>query len=360
MELEYWTLILIVSLSIYFGICRNANTNANNNSLINVDTSLTLKAIACMVIIAYHFSLRVENDDLLIKLFGMGGTWALSIFLLLSSYGISQSEKIKKYEFKSYFKHRILKLLIPFWVCIFIVVLFYAILSPSITEEAIISKARLGEAFPHFSDSTWMDYFLYIVGLKSISAGNWFVLVILYAYILFYVVSTYIGYDKRRLFVLYYSMGLIAFGLLTSYLDWPAHYWRNLWALALGLFLSLYENELLKIKRLRFILWLFTNIVLVIDWLFIHCCDYTYIVFANLALVSIILFQRLFSLYSLKKRSIVLCLSLISYQIYLVHGAILNIQWYMFGSHNSLLLVVVFSILLAWLCYKLKNYVLYA
>lgn len=106
---------------------------------------------------------------------------------------------------------------------------------------------------------------------------------------------------KSRL-MLNYCLLLLVFAIITYCLDFPAHYYRNLWALVLGLWLSLYGNLLSGHSvRYRLLILIFIN-VLIYVWLRItKSGDIIYLFFANLGIVSLWFCNRLFYRYSLKK-----------------------------------------------------------
>lgn len=348
---EYYIVVLLLIFMVAISIKPRAVV-LKGDVLISSEASHVLKAVASIVIVMHHFGLRkVGCDDCLLTMIKIGGgSFALPLFLLLSAYGITKSEMKRKLGLKSYLNHRMMKLMIPFWLAATSVTILYALTAIPVADTAIIKTARLGESFIAIGrgEYSWSDYLMSCVGLRGVSGSHWFVLVTLVSYLLFLALKETVGLNHRNRFVALYTIGLMAFGGITMLLEWPAHYWRNLWALAVGLTLALYEKELMQKK-----IWLLVglaaiNIYLVVYSKLFHDAGPRYIVFANVSLAATALYAQLMTRMELRKGfNIVVWLSGLSYMVYLVHCPLLNEQWLLFGRHNSLLLIVAVAIIVA-------------
>lgn len=356
---EYLIVTFSLVLILFFSLQKKTEL-CTSNSIISSDVSHILKAIACIVIVMHHFALRRPDcENLLLNTFRMGGgTWSLVIFLLLSAYGITKSELKKPRELTSYFKHRILKLLIPFWVCVVFYLVLYSLFSPEVHDANVIKSARLGSTFIAIGngDFHWFDYLLCFTGIKSVSAGFWFVLVTLYAYLLFFVVKTLCKLENRRKSLIFYVLGISVFGIITYVAGWSGHYYRNLWSLVLGFAFALYEKELFKNKKIMLLLWIFLNVYFLAYIKLLHDVGYIYPLYANIALITIVLFQLFITrnFHLRKKGNLIISLSGLSYCIYLIHGCILSLQW-SFTGYISLIMVVFVVILFSILLNKIIN-----
>lgn len=256
----------------------------------------------------------------------------------------------RKLGLKSYLNHRVMKLMIPFWLVATSVTILYAQTAIPVADTAIIKTARLGESFLAIGrgEYLWSDYLMSCVGLRGVSGSHWFVLVTLVSYLLFLTLKEIVGLNYRKRFVALYTIGLMAFGGITMLLIWPAHYWRNLWALTVGLALALYEKELMQKKTWLLVGLASINIYLVVYSKLFHDAGLRYIVFANASLAAIALCARFMARMELRKGfNIVVWLSGLSYMVYLVHAPLLNEQWMLFGRHNSLLLIIAATIIAA-------------
>lgn len=261
-------------------------------------------------------------------------------------------------------KHRMLKLLIPFWISVFFIVAMYVLTVPSGIDNESMIKARLSSEMVAIGNDqyTFSDYILTLLGLKSIGASNWFVFVTFYSYILFYVVIETVGLDKRVKFLFAYIAGLFLFAVVMFLIDWPAHYWRNLWALCLGMLFALYEKELSQMFRSKKNLFggfLLLNVYFVLYTRICHDGGILGLVsYYDVALVAMVCFCKLMKIYELKKGfNLVLWMSGISYFVYLLHPALLNEQW-LFIGHNSLMLITIISIAMAWVFTNISDYIL--
>ena len=136
-------------------------------------------------------------------------------------------------------------------------------------------------------------------------------------------------------------------------MGFPAHYYRNLWALVLGLWLSLYGKSIVRCSFKCSVLAAIALNVLVYIWLRItHSGDFIYLFFANVALVSLWLSNRLFLSFSLRKGNFITMLSGISYMVYLIHIKVLTIEWWYIG-YKTLLLPLAVIVLLSYLFSKI-------
>lgn len=79
----------------------------------------------------------------------------------------------------------------------------------------------------------------------------------------------------------------------------------------------------------------------------VHELNPFYLLFANLGIMGIFIFNKLFEYYQIKKRSVITWLAILSYMVYLVHGKLLVIQWWYMG-YTSISIVIIGSLLLAY------------
>lgn len=348
---EFYIVVVLLAVMVAVSI-RPKTYVANDGVLIPAETSHLLKAVACIVIIMHHFALRrADSDNILLTILKFwGGSFALPIFLLLSAYGIAKSEIRKSLNVAQYIRYRVIKLLVPFWVCVSAITLMYVFTAQPIADETQIATARLGECFPAIGRGEYglVDILMSCIGLKTVSAGHWFVHVTLVHYLLFMVLKETIGMDRRKMFTLAYLAGLVIYAIIAMQMGWPAHYWRNLWALPAGLVLALYEKELIGRKLMLLVCWITVNVWLLVYSQLLKDIGLYYILFANTSLLAVAAGSWLMRRCELRGGfNIVLWLSGLSYMVYLIHGSLLNEQWLVFGSHNSLLLIIVVSITVA-------------
>ena len=93
--------------------------------LISVDTSHMMKAICCIIIILHHWALRVHSPWTEKLLSSLSGGYSLSVFFMLSTYGIAKSEMKHPLKIIDYTKHRIWKILKPYLIIALLMLVTY-------------------------------------------------------------------------------------------------------------------------------------------------------------------------------------------------------------------------------------------
>lgn len=339
---------MAVFLLLVFLVKKSLTGGKSSQVLILQDTSKLLKALCCIIIVVHHDALRMEGGGIC-KLLGMGGgTFSLTIFLLLSSYGITKSEMAKPTTYRQYLSKRVVKLLVPYFIVTIGAIALYWFIGAN-ASEAALEKARINASFVELGQhrSSFGDIMSYLFGIKMFCFPMWFVGVTLYSYMVFMFIKRFLNH--RILMLTLYACSLLIFTKATYLFGFPICTRLNLWSLFVGMCLALYEKEL----RAHGTIWkvgcyLLANLFVVLWTRYTHIIDPIYMAFANLAVISIFLFNEMFKRVSLIKGSLISGLSLISYEIYLVHTHILTIEWWYFGLISvvlSLCAIVMFAIM---------------
>lgn len=274
-----------------------------------------------------------------------GGTFSLTIFLLLSSYGITKSEMANPTTYRQYLSKRVVKLLVPYFIMTITAITLYWFIGANASDVAL-EKARINESFVELGQhrSSLWDILSYVVGIKMFCFPMWFVGVTLYSYMAFMFIKRFLNH--RILMLTLYACSLLIFTKATYLFGFPICTRLNLWSLFVGMCLALYEKEL----RAHGTIWkvgcyLLANLFVVLWTRYTHIIDPIYMAFANLAVISIFLFNKVFKQFSIQKGSFLGWLSIMSYSCYLVHTHILTIEWWYFGYISVVLtiLIVLFS-----------------
>lgn len=115
-----------------------------------------------------------------------GGTFALVVFLLLSSYGIAESEKRKPTDFKQFLFKRCRKIVVPYLVITIVAIIVYWFIGAYASTD-VLFKNRVSQAFVELGQQGLIisDVLRYLVGLKTFDGAMWFVGVTLYSYLAF-------------------------------------------------------------------------------------------------------------------------------------------------------------------------------
>ena len=352
-DVEYHLWMLVLCVAIFFSLQKRKEPTIQSQ-IISKDTSIVLKAICCIVIILHHYGLRIGNVIISRILAIGGGNFSLTIFLCLSAYGIAVSEINRSTDVKTFLNKRMSKILIPYLVVMMLTIVAYWFIEGNASEEEMVAN-RINPSFAYIGghEISLTDCLKWLVGINSLCGSMWFVGVILYAYMAFLVSKTLFSITnaKYKLFALYVIL-IVAFGIIAYLTEAPGHYYRNIWALALGLHFALYQGWWMKQSKSRlFLVYIGMNLLLMTYLLCFSELKMFYLVFANLGVISIFIFNKLFEYYQIKENSIITWLAILSYVVYLVHGKLLVIQWWYMG-YTSISVIVIGSLLLAYLYYQ--------
>lgn len=162
---------------------------------------------------------------------------------------------------------------------------------------------------------------------------------------IFYIAKTVFSIRARKIgFILLYTSLIAIFGLMTIRFDFPAHYYRNLWALVLGMLLAIFEKDILGNRKLQTFI-----IVGVICFLLLQCfflMEPFYFIAAVAALSATVVSEKFISRRSIVPNSFIAMLSGMSYVIYLIHIKVFTVEWYYMGYVSvliPLLVIIVFA-----------------
>ena len=340
-----------VCLKAYKPIEVDGNTS---ETVLSLDTSNLIKAICCIVIIMHHYALRV-NIPLLGPYFGLqSGNQALTLFMLMSGFGVVKSEIIHKSTVNTFLKRRFLKLLIPFWIVNFLTILAYSLINPQKPFGVNLDEIRVWDYFWNFGTGQYvlLDYVKLFLGIKEVDGAYWFLEVILYSYVVFLITKSLFDLKKQKAYALsFYTILIALFGFFAYYQQLPAQYYRNLWPLVLGFYLAIYEDKLiLKKNNVKAIILtiLLTNIYFVLYTKVVHDLSLKTFVGIDIVLFVTFLLSYLLRKYSFSKTSFLSEVAILSYLIYLWHIKFLNLEWYYMGGYYSVILIIVCSIIMAW------------
>ena len=335
---EYFIIILcmaFVCLKAYKPIEVDGNTS---ETILSLDTSNLIKAICCIVIIMHHYALRV-NIPLLGPYFGsQSGNQALTLFMLMSGFGVVKSEIIHKSTVNTFLKRRFLKLLIPFWIVNFLTILAYSLINPQKPFGVNLDEIRVWDYFWNFGTGQYvfLDYVMLFLGIKEVDGAYWFLEVILYSYLALLVTKSLFDLKKKKAYALsFYTILITLFGIFAYYQQLPAQYYRNLWPLVLGFFMAVYENKLiLRLCNIKTII--ITGFLINIYFIFytkvVHDLSVKTFVGIDIVLFVTFILSYLLRKYAILKTSLLSKVAILSYLIYLWHIKFLNLEWYYMGG----------------------------
>ena len=116
--------------------------NEQTLGILDKEQSLAIRAVCCIIVVLVH--VPQQHGNFIQDAIGSFGYIAVTLFFMLSAYGLKYSVENKKDYLKNFWRNRVLILLIPFWLVNIIAVL----LNP---QEGIVNNL------------------LAIIGLKNIS-----------------------------------------------------------------------------------------------------------------------------------------------------------------------------------------------
>ena len=169
MELAYTICVLVIVAIIFW-----KSTSIRKDGTIGIidkKQQTAIRAICCIIVVLVHIP---ENHGNFIQdLIGSFGYIAVTLFFMMSSYGLKYSVENKENYLKNFWKNRILILLIPFWIANFISM----VIRPS---ESILHNVMT------------------VLGINNIS----FVTVLLGYYIVFWLIYKFIKNKKIKDYIL--------------------------------------------------------------------------------------------------------------------------------------------------------------
>lgn len=347
--IEYLVVFMLLLFTIKYSL-GSRKVPVNHDVLISMDTSQMLKSVCCIIIVLHHFAMD-RQDITALKIISMGGgNFALPIFFILSAYGVIKSDLYKPVNnFTNFFKKRVFKLLKPLWIINFFTIIVYYLIGINGYQFEILKQASVNPIFCKIVSHSLSiyEYIYLLVGIHQIDVVIWFVEVTLYSYLIFYISKSIFPIKERKnAFVFLYTFFILLFGLIALEMEMPAHYYRNLWSLIVGLVLAVYENDFIHRKK-YFICFLgLIMIYLITQCALLH--EYIYIFPAIFAVVFIFVCDRFMKNRFIIPGSAISKLAAMSYVIYLIHVKILNIEWYYLG-YVSVLLPLIIVLLLAYI-----------
>lgn len=283
----------------------------NIDCLFEIENSNIIKGIATIAVILCHMALRTEGGLLFPKC-AEYGTYAVSLFFLLSGYGLIKQHKTKKNYERTFLIKRLSKILGPFIIMHVVSWLYHLSTGNFVTYETIIAELLEGKCFVSYS---------------------WYVYVIIELYLIFYISMKLFKNNYHNYIILSLLACLLNY-LLFKKLDFNSAWYDTTIFFVFGMFLSLYEDKIVKLLNKYYYLILAISILLyfIIFEKKIHIFNSSLIITTVEVLSINLLILCIQAKLSLKSK-IWNFVSSISYEIYLVHGLVIKaIDYYLFES----------------------------
>lgn len=303
--------------------------NYNLKNYLNRDWSNQLKGIAIILILLGH-----------LQIIRHASAWGVAIFLIVSGFGLTQS--YSKNGIDNFFKKRISKVLLPY----FIVTLIW-----------IITDAFIG--IKHSIVAT----ILTLLGINfnaEFDKTMWYITFILLWYLLFYLTFKFVKNDTVKIIILFLIFSIIFFAFRSIF---PLAVGVQLYTLdfPIGVLLSMYYKKLLNIKEKHLMV---IQSILTIGCLFMFYIFHSYFNSAIAYLLESLFFALtsisffgLLSMYSIKLKFIEF-IGNISFEIYLFEGVFINNYKFIFNlSINIWLERFIFFIFIICLSLILSKFI---
>jgi peptidoglycan/LPS O-acetylase OafA/YrhL len=268
------------------------------NSVLDLKTTSQLRGIAILTVIIGHIGI-IKN----------AGAWGVTIFLLLSGFGLTQS--YLKSGLTNFFRNKIIKVLVPYSI----VTIIWFIL------DAVIYKTSYGVIRTVLT--------IFGLGVKSPVDGTmWYITFILIWYVIFYVVFRF-NFSLKTKSVLMFIVSIVCYTAITALLPNTTIIRNYSFAMSIGVLISVFYRNIVNkdIKKLKKILLFSTILGFTVFYLMEYLVsqseqDRVSITGLTGFAIGIISLFSLFNLYGFKSR-ILIFIGNISYELYLFEAVFL-------------------------------------
>lgn len=202
-----------------------------NESYMTLEQTKILRGIFAMVILFDHIA-QHTSDGILFKFFMYMGYLSVGIFFFLSGYGLTVSY-IHKGEIylSTFFKKRINKLIIPYFVVTVIYIIGRNAIYDNITIEYLMGIMKQGSLIVSYS---------------------WYVVSLFYYYLMFYFACK-IAKKKYLLIVIIMLISMIIYVMSCQRLGWGEWWYNSCLCLLIGILWAIYETAIDKWIRDRWL-----------------------------------------------------------------------------------------------------------
>ncbi len=302
---------------------------------LSISDSTAIRGILCIIIFLNHISGWFVDYGMIFYVFNHTGHLAVAVFFFLSGYGLQKKYGESEVSFSVLLK-RIIKLMLPYWIC-----------------EAIYSIVSVFADIDIKQTVTLKNVLLNAVLHGEIVENSWFVGAIFVLYILWFF--------TKKIGGRYYIPLLTALMIvLAFFVGW----WTSFFAFPVGLIIAGSESKLQQKKTVTKILGFVIIFVLfsvsslaklyglkISSETIMNLSDMLATVFFPFVIYFIVLY--------IKPDNIILSfMGRIAYEVYLVHGLAIRISYSLFTTDKSVVFFVfalILTIILAYLINIISN-----
>lgn len=304
---------------------------------LNKETTDWIRGIAILIIMIHHAVLQ-NNKFAFLYPFQVLGYGAVAAFLLLSGYGIGISYKTKENYIDNFFKTKILRLYITFWVAYVVLILGAIIGGNPISIKIIVSN---------------------LITMTVIDTATWYIKVQAGLYVTFYLIFRKNSWKNETKEIVLWGICVIYMVLCVIMKMKPYWYFTVLWFPS-GLSIALHKKKIVDKIRSYWTPMLCINSVLlvgVIGFRFIYgnlgfpkIMDWVITVNFIVILITIC--------YVIKFKSIIINkIGQLSLELYLIHSMLLTgyLGKWSFNSWIEYILYMIISVVIAYLVMKIDR-----
>ncbi|RJP77257.1 MAG: acyltransferase [Desulfobacteraceae bacterium] len=183
------TNIIILSLFILTTLLFKNRKHEKTSGLLHFQHTEQLKGLAIFLVVLGHLWVHVAKQRPYLVLSGD----AVSMFLILSGFGLTISSGSKKIELKKFLRKRINRVMVPYWITtVLILLLDYIVLNKILNTKSMILTL--------FGVNVTTD-------LYHLDYVRWFITLILCWYVIFFILQKNITIYRRTLIYLFLGTG---------------------------------------------------------------------------------------------------------------------------------------------------------
>lgn len=198
--------------------------------LMSKEDTLAFKGIFSIIVILHHVS-QIENDIPIIHYFANFGMYAVGMFFFISAYGMTKQVKLNREKYlKGFFKKRFLKLLLPiFIVTIIHIVLNILIFHKTYTISSIINVYKSG---------------------SSIINNGWYLNSILVIYLIFY--FSFKFFKNLKVSYIIFSFLILTYIFVLKRIGFGIWWYNSMIGIIFGMYFEIFEEKIKRVLSTHF------------------------------------------------------------------------------------------------------------
>ncbi len=283
----------------------------------SISQSIIGKAIAIILVVFGHLGF-VPN----------GGALGVSMFLVISGYGMAKSAEKNGYKLRGYWKKRIISVYIPFLVCsFFIVFLLYLTKCPILNNHYSVVFGMLGFPNNPYDPTMWFISFIFLM------------------YLAFWCSFKFFKTKKHRALMCTMLCLIFGMGSVFIYADSIGVY-LYLCSFPIGVIVAIYDNIIIFLCKMidSYKIIVFTSIIIFLEYM-----SYKSLIFYILLTVYVSVFTvPILTRFRRLGKGVFLIVGNSSFAIYLLEGIMMKTMWEYIGRDrvfwNFLCGIVIISI----------------